>query len=51
MPYKLIITTTNGEEKIYQFTIEELKEMLEILKRFKDKTIEVELHKVKTKEK
>ena len=49
VPYDLKITTI-PERKTTQYRIKELKEMKEILEQYKEQTIEVELHKVKTKE-
>jgi len=47
MPYDLKIT---NKETIKEQTIKDLKEFKKILEQYKDKTIEVELHKVKTLE-
>lgn len=49
MPYSVRIKDMDTTEE-YKTTIEELKELKEILEKYKDKTIEVELHKVKMKE-
>ena len=47
MPYDLKITENT---KVKEQTISDLKEFKEILEQYKDKNIEVELHKVKTLE-
>ena len=48
MPYDLIIKEMpEGKENKYK--IEELKELRDILLKFKDKTIEVDLYKIKVK--
>ena len=44
MPYDLKIT---NKDTTKEQTIKDLKEFKEILEQYKDKTIEVELHKVK----
>ena len=48
MPYEVKITT-KPENNIIQYEIEKLKELREILLQYENRTIEVELHKVKEK--
>ena len=50
MPYDIRIKDIDTSEE-YKTTIDELKELKEILERYNDKTIELELHKVKIKRK
>lgn len=48
MPYDLQITT-KPENKSTKYSIQVLKEIVDILKQYENQTIEVELHKVKEK--
>lgn len=48
MPYELKIKDVDTSET-FKTTIEDLKELRELLKSYETKTIEVDLHKVKKK--
>ena len=50
MSYDIRIKDMDTSEE-YKTTIDELKELKDILEQYKDKTIELELHKVKIKRK